>query len=138
MNASTDMLRRVVTVGFAISLLVAIAGCTGLAASFIKPTLDLHALYRIASLTRTAGFCLLGSYLISGFAFLGAAPTLTNVMVSGWTSRVLKIICVVCFLLVMFSPHTYVYPEAGGWVTKSKAARSAYRAMWRRSISGAR
>lgn len=121
MKASTDTLRRAVAVGSTISLLVAIASCVGLAASFIKPNLALPELYRVASSTRTAGFCFLGSYLISGFAFLGAAPTGMNVKASSWESRVLKVVCSVCFLLIVFSPHTYVYPDAGGWITKSKA-----------------
>ena len=120
-NASTDKLRLAVTLAFAISVLVAIASCIGLAASFIQPPLDLHELYRIANWTRTAGFWFLGSYLIAGFTFLGAAGTSTTVKTSDWESRGLKVIFMVCFLVVMFSPHTYVYPEAAGWITKSKA-----------------
>jgi hypothetical protein len=119
MKASSDILRRSLIVGSTISLLVAIASCIGLAAPFIKPTLDLHELYRISSLTRTAGFCFLGSYLVAGFAFPNEAAA--SVKTSSLEPRVLKIIFVVCFLVIVFSPHTYVYPEAIGWVTKSKA-----------------
>jgi hypothetical protein len=61
MNAPINILRRGLMVGSAISLLFAIAGCIGLAASFIKPALGIIELYRIANLTRTAGFCVLGS-----------------------------------------------------------------------------
>jgi hypothetical protein len=105
-----------------ISLLVAIAGCIGLAASFVKPTLDLHELYRISSLARTAGFWFLGIYLIAGFAFPNPPAARMNAKkAASWGQSVLMIIGVVCFLLIMFSPHTYVYPEVGGWVTKSKA-----------------
>jgi uncharacterized membrane protein len=122
MNASSDMLRRAVAVGSAISLLVAIASCVGLAASFIQPDLGLPKLYRIASLTRSVGFCFLGSYLVAGLAFPKLATMRVNAKTtSTWERSVLVIIGVVCCLLVMFSPHTYVYPDAGGWITKSKA-----------------
>jgi hypothetical protein len=122
MNASTVMLRGVAIVGFAISLLVAIASCIGLAASFVKPALDLQELYRISSLTRKGSFLFLGGYLIVGFVIPN--PPAAGVSVkkaSSWEQRVLMIIGIVCFLLIMFSPYTYVYPEAGGWITKSKA-----------------
>jgi len=119
MNASSDILRRSLIVGSAISLLVAIASVMGLAASFIKPTLDLHSLYRMSSLTRTAGFCFLGGYLVAGFAFPNEAAA--SVKTSSLEPRILKIIFAACLLVTVFSPHTYVYPEAIGWVTKSKA-----------------
>jgi hypothetical protein len=121
MNSSNDILRRALIVGSTISLLVAIASCIGLAASFIKPSLDLHELYRISNTSRTAGFYFLGDYLIAGFAFLGVSSAPPTVSTQGWESRVLNLICAVCFLFIVFSPHTYVYPEAAGWVTKSKA-----------------
>jgi hypothetical protein len=121
MSASVATLRRILIAGSAVSLTVAVVACVGLAASFIQPTLDLRELYRIASLTREVGFFFLGSYLISGFAFLGAAPTGADVAMSGWWWRVVKTICALCFVLILLSPHTYVYPNAGGWITKSKA-----------------
>ena len=121
MSASPDALRRILIGGAAISLPVAVAACVGLAASFIQPTLDLRELYRIATLTRGAGFFFLGGYLISGFAFLGAAPAGTDLTMSGRWWRVVKAACAICFLLILLSPHTYVYPDAGGWITKSKA-----------------
>ena len=120
MNASSNTLRRARIAGFAIALLVAIASCFGLAASFLKPSIGLFELYRIASFTRTAGFWFLGGYLISGFAFLGAAPKCADVKIPSWESRGLKIVCAICFLIIVFSPHTYVYPEVRGWVTKTK------------------
>src|SRR5229473_2115516 len=120
-DASTHKLRRALSLAFAISLLVAIASCIGLAASFIKPILDLHKLYRIASWTRTAGSWFLGSYLIAALAFLGAFGTSTKVKITDWESRGLKVIFMARFLIVMFSPQTYVYPQAAGWITKSKA-----------------
>jgi len=118
---SPDKLGRALSLAFAISLLVAIASCIGLAASFIKPILDMHELYRIASWTRTAGSWFLGSYLIAALAFLGTFGTSTKVKITDWESRGLKVIFMACFLIVMFSPHTYVYPQAAGWITKSKA-----------------
>jgi uncharacterized membrane protein len=122
MNTSTDILRRALIVGSTISLLVVIASCIGLAASFVKPALDLHELYRISSVARTASFWFLGSYLVAGFAIPNPpAAGMRAKKTSSWEQRVLMIIGIVCFLLIMFSPHTYVYPEAGGWVTKSKA-----------------
>jgi hypothetical protein len=36
-------------------------------------------------------------------------------------SKGLNIICFICFLVIIFSPHTYVYPQGGGWITKTKA-----------------
>jgi hypothetical protein len=121
MNASTDILRRAAAAAFVIAVLVALASCLGLAISFVKPTLELHKLYRVSSLARTAGFWFLGSYVVAGFAFLGAPSSPTNVKTRSWESRALNILCGVCFLLIVLSPHTYVYPEAAGWVTKSKA-----------------
>jgi len=122
MNTSTDILRRALIVGSTISLLVVIASCIGLVASFVKPALDLHELYRISSLARTASFWFLGSYLVAGFAFPNSAGTrMKATKTPSWEQSVLMIIGVVCFLLIMFSSHTYVYPEAGGWITKSKA-----------------
>ena len=120
MNASTTILRRALIVASRISVLVAIASCIGVAGSFIRPTLDLHYLYRISTLTRTAGFCLLGVYIVAGFAFPNKAARM-SVKASDWASTVLKIICGICILLVVLSPHTYIYPAASGWTTKSKA-----------------
>jgi hypothetical protein len=124
MKASDNTLRRVLIAGSAISLLVAVASCVGLAASFIQPALETHDLYSAATFTREAGFFLLGGYLVSGFAFLGAAPQRADVSMSGWSWRVLKVICALCFVLILLGPHTYVYPEAGEWITKSKAGTS--------------
>jgi hypothetical protein len=118
---STDNLRRALLAASAISLPIVIASCIGVAASFIQPTLDLLDLYRVASLTRTAGFCFLVGYLISGFAFLSAVPPRADMNMSGWWWRLLTIVCALCFLLILLSPHTYVYPSSGGWITKSKA-----------------
>jgi len=120
-NPSTGIFRRVLIAVSIVSSLVAIASCIGLAASFLKPSMGLFELYRTASLMRTAGFWFLGIYLISGFALLSAAPKSANLKVSSWESRGLKIICVICFLIIILSPYTYVYPNAGAWVTKSKA-----------------
>ena len=122
MNTSIGIVRRALIVGSIISLLVTIVSCIGLAASFVKPTLDLHQLHRISSLARTAGFWLLGIYVIAGFAFPNQTVAGMNAKrTSSWEQRALVIIGVGCFLLIIFSPHTYVYPEAEGWVTKSKA-----------------
>ena len=122
MNFSSGILRRALIVGSMISLLVTIASCIGLAASFVRPTLDLHRLHRISTFARTTGFWLLGIYLIAGFASPNQAVAGMNAKrTSSWEQSVLVIIGVLCFLLIILSSHTYVYPEAAGWVTKSKA-----------------
>ena len=122
MNASSDNLRRALIVGLIISLLVAIASSIGLAASFVQPSLDLHELYRVSGLTRTAGFCFLGIYLIAGFAFPKPVVARMNPKKAArWEQMVQMIVGLICFLLIVISPHGYVYPEAEGWVTKSKA-----------------
>jgi hypothetical protein len=120
-NASSDALRRALIVGSILSLLVAIASSIGLAASFVQPTLDLHKLHRISTLTRTIGFCFLAIYIAAGFAFPNNAAVREKVKASNWGSTALKTVCGACFLLIIFSPYTYVYPQADGWVTKSKA-----------------
>ncbi len=121
MTASSDALRRALIVGSILSLLVAIASFVGLAASFVQPTLDLHKLHRVSTLTRTIGFCFLAMFIAAGFAFPSKAAVRERVKTSNWGSTTLKIVCGACFLLVMLSPYTYVYPHADGWVTKSKA-----------------
>jgi hypothetical protein len=120
MSSSSAFLRRALIVASTISVLVVFASCIGVAGSFIRPTLGLHQLYRISTLTRTAGFCFLATYIVAGFAFPSKAAR-TSLRASDWVSRVLKIICGTCILLVMLSPHTYIYPAAAGWITKSKA-----------------
>lgn len=116
------MLRRALGVGSMIALPFAIASCVGLAASFVKPAVDLHELYRISNLARTTSFWFLGGYLIAGFAFPNfARPRMNAKKPSSWEHSALMIISILCFLIIMFSPHTYVYAEAGGWITKSKA-----------------
>ena len=121
LSVSTATFRRALIVASTISALVAVASCIGLAASFIRPSLDLYELSRISTLIRTAGFCFLGIYIVAGFAFPNEAAAPTNAKASSWPSTILKIICGACFLVVVLSPHTYVYPEPAGWVTKSKA-----------------
>lgn len=121
MNTSSDTLRRALIVGSILSLLVAIASSIGLAASFVQPALDLHKHYRISTLTRTISFCFLASYIAAGFAFPNKAAAHESVKVSNRGSTALKIVCGACFLLIMLSPYTYVYPQLDGWVTKSKA-----------------
>ena len=120
MTVSEHMPRRFATVGFGV---VAIASCFGLLASFVAPMLDLRQLYRMSVLTREIGFCVLAAYIVAGFALPPttiAAASGTEKM-SSWKSKAVNSIVLGCFLVVVFSPHTYVYPQAGGWITKSKA-----------------
>lgn len=121
MNVSPAILRRALIVASTISVLVAFASCIGVAGSFIRPILDLHRLYRIATLTRTASFCFLAAYIVAGFAFPSGAAARSRPQASSWASTVLKVLCGACFLFVVLSPHTYIYPDSSGWITKSKA-----------------
>jgi hypothetical protein len=121
MTASKDTLRRLATLALVVSLLVAIASCVGLLASFVEPALELSHLYWISTLTREIGFCMLAAYIIAGFALPTKADPRATANMSGWTSKALSIIVLGCFVIIIFSPHTYVYPQAGGWITKSKA-----------------
>jgi hypothetical protein len=119
--ASSDKLRHGLIVGSILSLLVAIASSIGLAASIVQPALDLHELYRLSTLTRTIGFCFLASYVVAGFAFPNKIARQRERKSLKLDSTALKIICGACFLLIMLSPYTYVYPQADRWITKSKA-----------------
>ncbi len=121
MSISIDTLRRLATLGLVASLLVAAASCVGLLASFVKPTLELPHLYRISTLTREIGFGMLAAYIVAGFALPTTVEARATAKISNWKSKALSIIVLGCFVIIIFSPHTYVYPQAGGWVTKSKA-----------------
>lgn len=121
MNPSASILRRALIVASSMSVLVLLAGCTGIAGSFLRPTMDLNQLYRIATFTRTASFCFLAAYIIAGFAFPSEANARSRPRATSWASTTLKVLCGACFLLVVLSPHTYIYPDSSGWITKSKA-----------------
>lgn len=120
MGSSDAIFRRALVLATTMSGLVVFASCVGVAVSFIKPTMGLPQLYRISSLTRTIGFCFLAIYIIAGFAFSREAAR-TTVKPSDWVSRALTISCATCILLVVLSPHTYIYPAESGWITRSKA-----------------
>jgi len=121
MTISNDTLRRLGTLGLIGSLLVAAPSCAGLLASFVEPTLELPQLYRISTLTREVGFCMLAAYIVAGFALPKQVDARATPKISNWKSKALSIIVLGCFVIIIFSPHTYVYPQAGGWITKSKA-----------------
>jgi len=120
MNQSDQGSGTALTVGLAIALLVVILSFMGLMSSFVKPLLELPDLHRIADLTRRAGFCILLGYLAVGFV-LTAAHVPMRVRIKSWERNALNMILALCFLVIILSPYSYVYPEANGWVTKSKS-----------------
>jgi hypothetical protein len=85
MSISRDTLRRLGTLGLLVSLLVAIASCVGLLASFLEPTLELPHLYRISTLTREIGFCMLAAYIVAGFALPTRVEARATAKISNWT-----------------------------------------------------
>jgi hypothetical protein len=129
MNPDSRRLRQVSALALTISVLCAAAAFGGALSSILRPNVDVQLVYRLWKVWGKTGIVLLVFYGLVGlaldFAYKSVPSIRAQTKLSDRQLLILKLSAVLCLLLVVLSPHLYVYPSGSGWVTASKVSTTA-------------
>jgi hypothetical protein len=130
MNPASRRLQMVVSAtALTVSVLCAAAAFGGLVGSIIKPNVELHLLFHLVDASRKVGIALLVLYFLLGSAIDYLYKSVPDIQAQTKLSTrqllIFKFSALLCLLLVILSPHLYVYPSGSGWITASKVSTTA-------------